>query len=109
MTDTGVLPLNAGVPDAQLVIVSHPDSADRPPGADPLDVRDVVDWLEPQLNLDLEKLRVEVHRQLPRLLPGLEGWTVAGGEDGACCSAPVGIIRRGRFTSNFDPGFQRLL
>jgi hypothetical protein len=82
VVDTGALPLNAGVPDPQLVIVSHPDSSDRPAGADPLDIRDVVDWLEPQLNLDLEKVRAEVRKRLPRLLPGLEGWTVAGGNDG---------------------------
>jgi hypothetical protein len=82
VADTGVLPLNAGVPDAHLVIVSHPDSSDRPAGADPLDIRDVVDWLEPQLNLDLNKVRAEVRNRLQRLLPGLEGWTVAGGEEG---------------------------
>ena len=73
VVDTGVLPLNAAVPDPQLVIVSHPDSSDRPAGADPLDIRDVVDWLEPQLNLDLEKLRAEVRSRLLRLLPGLGG------------------------------------
>jgi hypothetical protein len=82
VVDTGVIPVNAGVPDAQLVIVSHPDSSDRPAGADPLDIRDVVDWLEPQVNLDLEKLRAEVHKRLPHLLPGLEGWTISGGNDG---------------------------
>ena len=54
----------------QLVIVSHPDSSDRPAGADPLDIRDVVDWLEPQLNLDLEKLRTEVRKRLPRSAAG---------------------------------------
>ncbi|HEX3999366.1 MAG TPA: NPCBM/NEW2 domain-containing protein [Pirellulales bacterium] len=82
LADTGLLPLNGNVPNAQLVIVSHPDSADRPAGADPLDIRDVVDWLEPQLNLDLEKLRAEVRSRLVRQLPGLDGWTVADGDDG---------------------------
>ena len=82
VADTGVIPVNARVPDAQLVIVSHPDSSDRPAGADPLDIRDVVDWLEPQVNLDLEKLRTEVRKRLPHLLPGLEGWTISGGNDG---------------------------
>jgi hypothetical protein len=82
VVDTGLLPLNVTGSDPRLVILSHPDSADRPPGADPLDIRDVVDWLEPQVNLDLDRERVEVRSRLPRLLPGFEGWTVGGGEDG---------------------------
>lgn len=87
VVDTGILPLNPAAPDSRLVIVSHPDSADRPQGADPLDIRDVVDWLEPEVNLDLEKLRAEVRSRAERIVPGLDGWKIsqdggAGGETG---------------------------
>ncbi len=75
---TGTLPLDpAGNRQAQLVLVAHPAAADKPAGADPLDIRDVLDWLEPQVNLDLSKLRGEVARRALALVPGLEGWTVA--------------------------------
>jgi hypothetical protein len=76
--DTGTLPVG-GSAGAELILVAHPAHADRPEGADPFDIRDVVDWLEPQVNLDLGSLRTEVHDRLDRLLPGWDGWTVAGG------------------------------
>ncbi len=38
-----------------LLLVADPAHADRPPGSDPLDIRDLVDWLEPVLILDVEK------------------------------------------------------
>ena len=78
--DTGALALN-GAPGAELVLVAHPAHADRPEGADPFDIRDVVDWLEPQVNLDLNALRAEVRSRLMRLLPGWEGWTLSGAGD----------------------------
>ncbi len=77
--DTGGLPLS-GSAGAQLILVAHPAHADRPEGADPFDIRDVVDWLEPQLNLDLNTVRTEVRKRLSRLLPGWEGWDVAGSD-----------------------------
>jgi hypothetical protein len=80
--DTGRLKLSpAADGHSQLVLVAHPAHADRPPGADPLDIRDVVDWLEPQLFLNLEKLRAEVRGRVVRQVPGLEGWTIEGGND----------------------------
>jgi hypothetical protein len=77
--DTGALPLS-GSAGAELILVAHPAHADRPEGADPFDIRDVVDWLEPQVNLDLGALRIEVRKRLERLLPGWEGWNVAGSD-----------------------------
>lgn len=77
--DTGGLPLS-GSAGAQLILVAHPAHVDRPEGADPFDIRDVVDWLEPQLNLDLNAVRGEVRKRLSRLLPGWEGWDVAGSD-----------------------------
>ncbi len=78
--DTGEVPLNGNGGKAQVVLVAHPAHADRPEGADPFDIRDVVDWLEPQFNLDLTALRGEVRNRLWRLLPSLEGWNVSAAE-----------------------------
>ncbi len=78
--DTGSLALGGGS-GTELILVAHPAHADRPEGADPFDIRDVVDWLEPQLNLDLNALRADVRRRLMRLIPGWDGWTLSGGGD----------------------------
>ncbi len=78
VVDTGELPLGAGGPTPELVLVAHPAHTDRPPGADPFDIRDVVDWLEPELKLDLGALRGAVHSRFGRVMPSLEGWTISG-------------------------------
>ncbi len=75
--DTGGLALSGGS-GAELVLVAHPAHADRPEGADPFDIRDVVDWLEPQINLELNALRTDARRRVMRLMPGWEGWTLSG-------------------------------
>ncbi len=60
-----------------LVLVSDPAMSDRPRGADPLDIRDHVDWLEPVLALDVEALKSEVQNRIPGTVPAWEGWTVS--------------------------------
>ena len=106
LQDTGVLKLDAAGAGRQLVLVAHPAHADRPPGADPLDIRDVVDWLEPQLNLNLDRLRAEVRSRLVGLVSGFDGWTIAPGDENqmvfANCFDPSGPRDR-RFRFNFRP------
>lgn len=46
----------------------------RPAGADPFDVRDVVNWYEPELRLDPTALESEVAGRRGRRLSGLAGW-----------------------------------
>ena len=75
--DTGTLPL--GGPAAgqkSLVLVADAAADDHPVGADPLDIRDTVDWLEPLLLLDPAKLKTEVAKRVGRLLPAWDGWDV---------------------------------
>jgi hypothetical protein len=76
VADTGELALGGGA--TQLVLVAHPAHVDRPAGADPFDIRDVVDWLEPELKLDLGALRAAVRSRLGRVLPSFDGWTISG-------------------------------
>ncbi len=52
----------------------------RPEGADPFDVRDTFDWLEPIVELDARQLREEVARHAPERIPAWQGWEVATGE-----------------------------
>ena len=49
----------------------------RPAGADPFDVRDVLNWYEPELRLDPAALESEVSTRRMALLPGLLGWTLS--------------------------------
>ena len=60
----------------RLTLVSDAAEKDRPPGADPFDVRDVVDWLEPVVAFDQAELRREIESAAPRALWGPSGWTV---------------------------------
>jgi hypothetical protein len=62
-----------------LILIADAAAADSPTGADPLDLGDAFDWLEPQLELDSALLRAEIHRRLPRAIPAWDGWTVKSG------------------------------
>ncbi len=50
----------------------------RPSGADPLDIRDVFDWLEPIVELAPQPLDAELARHAEAALPGLAGWRIHG-------------------------------
>lgn len=81
--DTGWLavPTDESTP-RQIVLLADMDHDQRPPGADPFDIRDAVNWYEPEVRLDLPLLQAEVQRRGWTRLPGLMGWTVSA-EDAA--------------------------
>lgn len=56
--------------------------ADRPPGADPFDIRDSLDWLEPMLRIDPNVLQSEIRAAVVRLFAPWEGWTVTDADTG---------------------------
>lgn len=81
LVDTGWL--NLPQDDAttrQIVLKADMDHEQRPPAADPFDIRDAVNWYEPELKLDLPLLQAEVARRGSSRLPGLFGWTVPTGD-----------------------------
>ncbi|HEX4129427.1 MAG TPA: NPCBM/NEW2 domain-containing protein [Pirellulales bacterium] len=62
--DTGWLKLPAArSADARLLLVADSAGDETPAGADPLDIRDIWDWLEPIVRLDREALRAELARR----------------------------------------------
>ena len=64
MIDTGVVRLpTERRPAWRLLLVANSVHEGRPAGADPWDVRDRLDWLEPRLILDQAKLKIEVDRR----------------------------------------------
>ncbi|HEY1068700.1 MAG TPA: hypothetical protein VGE52_21435, partial [Pirellulales bacterium] len=69
-------------PNATRTLILEADSLDQggPDGADPLDVRDALDWIEPTLECDPALVREEVRRRAPKLIPALAGWVSATGD-----------------------------
>jgi hypothetical protein len=81
--DTGRLPVEVNSASGRLILQVDPAHADRPPGADPLDIRDVADWLEPMVELDPEKLDAEVLRRGPQMIAAWQNWKVVSGDSEA--------------------------
>jgi hypothetical protein len=74
--DTGALDLRAAAGAAKsLVLVADPVLDDAPPGTDPLDIRDSMDWFDPLLLVDRQKLHEEMRRGGFRAIPAWAGWT----------------------------------
>jgi len=80
LQDTGRLGLSVPAEKpGHLVLTVDPAHDKRPPGADPFDVRDCADWLEPLLELNSDTLREEIRRGLPRQVAAWDGWQAAIG------------------------------
>jgi len=65
----------------RLILVADAAHEDRPPGADPLDIRDTLDWIDPVLRLDPGRLQAAVVRSVLADVPAWEGWapSLSGG------------------------------
>jgi hypothetical protein len=98
-SDTGPLPVT-GV--KQLTMVVDPAQDDRPPGADPFEIRDSFDWLQPLVELDLESLRQEVDRRVESPQWGWAGWTLVGSPVGSQSKPAVASVAWDQ-----RPGFNR--
>ncbi|MCH8045877.1 MAG: PDZ domain-containing protein [Planctomycetes bacterium] len=78
VADTGnvTLPVLPAGARRSLILEVDPLHKGRPAGADPLDVRDTLDWLEPVLTLDTAMLGNEVRRRLNKHIPAWDGWSI---------------------------------
>ncbi len=75
VTDTGRMALAPTIQDhARLVLVADAMFDDAPPGADPLDVRDAFNWLEPMVELNPDEAFQALTTRWPRAMPALNGW-----------------------------------
>ncbi len=74
--DSGLLPLRADLP-RELWLEVDPCSGTRPKGADPLNIRDMVNWLEGVVILDERQLASEVARHAKSAVSAWDGWTIA--------------------------------
>jgi len=67
--------------DASLVLKIDPVFDSFPKGADPFDIRDLTNWIEPFLVIDADKLQQEIRRRTPDTLVALDGWKWNGAAD----------------------------
>lgn len=76
--DTGALevPATTGNKPRRLILIADAAHDDRPATADPFDIRDLVDWCEPVLELDPAALSAAVAARGAALVPAWDGWTV---------------------------------
>ena len=63
-------------PSIQLVLIADPSINERPKGADPYDIRDCLNWMEPEWRVDRAKLEFEIQSRLDRRIPSLHDWTL---------------------------------
>lgn len=62
---------------ATLKLKADPAITTRPKGSDPFDIRDCIDWLEPQWRLDAAKTKLEVQSRQPATLLAIRGWNLS--------------------------------
>jgi len=79
---TGRLDLEASSQQGPRRLTLHVDALHdgRPQGADPFDVRDTFDWLEPIVELDARAVQAELLRRGPQRIPAWQGWQVTTGD-----------------------------
>ena len=70
------LPVGGG----RLVLIADAAVKERPANADPFDIRDNLNWLEPVVEHDAVELRRDVERQSSSAQPALSGWTSDAGD-----------------------------
>ena len=80
---TGRLPLDNLAQPGRLILQVDPASREGPAGADPLDIRDIFDWIEPIVELDPAKVEAEILRRSPRLIAAWQNWRVTSGNAAA--------------------------
>lgn len=77
--DTGLLPIEPGPGGrTRIVLRADPCLTDRPQGSDPLDIRDHLDWLEPEIRLDPAALAADTEGIASSIVPAWRDWTIEG-------------------------------
>lgn len=67
--------------DGQLILEVDLAHQGRPKGADPFDIRDMTNWIEPRIQLDREKLRKAIYERTPETILAWSGWQVTSALD----------------------------
>lgn len=79
--DSGSIRWNEVPRDGQLILEVDMAHQGRPTGADPFDIRDMANWIEPRIQLDREKLQEAIYERTPQTILAWKGWQVASDLD----------------------------
>jgi hypothetical protein len=99
--DCGPIPVRG---QARLLLVADADARERPRGADPFDIRDIFNWLEPIVELAPAELRREIESHFFAAQPLLAGWAPDPSE-----ASNWRLVNRFDDTDLADPTFRQLL
>ena len=78
IVSTGDLPVSEIASEKGRIVLQIDASHDqRPPGADPFEIRDMADWLDPTLKLDEVALSRAVRERVARQVPNWNGWQLS--------------------------------
>jgi hypothetical protein len=76
VVDSGRLTLSAAADEPRRIALQvDPVLDNRPPGADPFDVRDNANWIEPLVEFEPARLQRQLDERILRILPGWREWT----------------------------------
>ena len=111
VVDTGNLPIDwAAAKGLTLQLTADPVLEGRPQGADPFDIRDALDWIEPELTLDPVGLKAELARRSIGMFPGLSGWTFHAADSvGVTAGGGMRAVNYWDLTEVDDPRYRLLL
>jgi hypothetical protein len=95
----------------RLVLQVDPVARNHPAGADPLNIRDKFDWLDPQITFDPRGLGAEVRKRIASRIVAWRGWTLKLDKPEACAwtnrfDDTIGVC--GRFMTAVQPENQPL-
>lgn len=88
----------------ELVLEVDPAEEDCPPGADPGNIRDTFDWLEPLVLLDPQQLAERNRQVVPQLIAAWDGWQVEPDEG----APPLAVVNRLDETERREPRYRLL-
>jgi len=80
---TGSLRLASNEPGTMLELVADSAHDERPPGADPFHIRDMLNWSEPRFLLDPSRTQSSITACTPQIIADLTGWHVQPGVGGS--------------------------
>jgi hypothetical protein len=100
--ESGELPLDPA--RGRLVLIAQAEPPERPRGADPFDILDVFDWVEPLVEFVPEELQRELEPYSLAGHPWLAGWNAEPTESGNWQ-----LVNRYDDADHANPGFRQVL
>jgi hypothetical protein len=103
--DTGAIALQDAAPATKTIVLqSDPVLTNKPAGADPLDIRDHVNWCDPLVGLDAAAVQSEFDKRLPQRSLAWSGWEVSfdkGSPEAA--GLQTAFVRTAAIPGSFEP------